>query len=379
MQDGTTSEKPRGELGLAIADFYGEASEGSAFSAERFRAALAEELAPARAVAIEPAAGGGRGLRAPLAVLGLSLLLAAASLSLALHSSRIEEEKLQLSPSALYGTESLLIETLKRRSDLDISQRDSMIAEYQTRSRMRAAYVQALNQADGRRASSAAARGGRSAQGAAQGAVSDADSGQTATDASIEGPGPGAAPQDAAPALQALARTAELAALAPENARPTRRDADEDEVIAALAKAREERLALLGRVQALEKDKDELHRKLDETVAVLAAEPEPQAEDPEGRGPREVQAIPPAVAFLGTVSVAEGRRLVVDIAHSAGPEEGAKVLLFRPSGEGRGIVLATAVVKSVRGSLAEIELAASISDDKKPQPLDAAYLVDGQQ
>jgi hypothetical protein len=131
---------------IAIIDFYGERAVTGPrrFQVEHFRAALREDLLRDRAVATELPAGAPAGLRTPLLLLVLSLAFAAAVVFLTIDSFKLWEQKLWLEPSELFSTEGLLIDTLRKRADLDISQRDKLIGEYQTRSQMREAYAKAL-------------------------------------------------------------------------------------------------------------------------------------------------------------------------------------------------------------------------------------------
>jgi hypothetical protein len=381
---------PKADNGLSIANFYGATEEGAAFSAELFREGLARELARERSIEVEGPLPKSTGLRVPMVALGISLLLAAAAMSLSIHSARIEEEKLSLASPALYGTESLLIETLKQRSDLDISQRDSMIEEYQNRSKRRAAYVQALKQADEPiAAATAPAPATAPAEATLDRLNSDsrleafysetlnstlsqiADELQNSqTEAAAKtletmqatlGKSPGAvgskALQSALKITQALSASIDQVT---SDARSS--DPDEDAVIAALESARAEKLTLLAQVQSLAQEKDDLRKKLDETAEAL---------QPEGVATEEAL---PVADFLGTVSIVEGDKILVDIAQSASPKVGASVVLFRPSGGGKGSILATATIRSLRASMAELELDARVATNLAPLALDAVYM-----
>ncbi len=130
----------------AISDFYrrGSDHEPGQFTEDVLKRAIAEELGKNRVRLPEVPRSFSGELHLPIVTLALSLAFAVAALSLSLHSFGAQEERLFLDPSALFSTESLLIDTLKRQSDLTLAERDRLIADYQARAKIRETYVQAL-------------------------------------------------------------------------------------------------------------------------------------------------------------------------------------------------------------------------------------------
>ncbi|HUW41089.1 MAG TPA: hypothetical protein VMV90_08745 [Rectinemataceae bacterium] len=130
----------------AISDFYRRDSDrGSGrLTEDVLKRAIAEELGKNRVRLPEVPRSFSGELRLPIITLALSLAFAVAVVSLSLHSFGVQEERLFLDPSALFSTESLLIDTLKRQSDLSLAERDRLIADYQARAKIRESYLQAL-------------------------------------------------------------------------------------------------------------------------------------------------------------------------------------------------------------------------------------------
>jgi hypothetical protein len=395
-------------MSLALTDFYGsDEGEAGGFSAEAYRAAIREEIMRDRAELEGAPLRAGKGLAFPLAMLAFSLLFSAGALALSLRSYQVEEARAFASPSALYSTESLLIETLKKRSDLDITQRDKLIAEYRQRSKVREDFAQALQAASAPETQA----GGPSAPeaGEAKGGtvlLSTAAGAQAEPEAALKALGRGASmdgyyadklnaallevardlksseTDTAAHTLEELEATlgksgnpdskalqsakglakALAASVAQLRELPKAKDDEGDSVILAMEGARREKVALLGQVLSLEAENTRLAQEAKDTALALGA-----AGGPAGG------ALPPA-DFLGTVSIVEGDKVLVDIAHSALPRDGALVLLFRPSGEGRGSLVAVAKIASFRASTAELSIESRLDGEAAPRPMDAAYM-----
>lgn len=389
MQGNADSGDSRNETSLSIADFYGDSGEDEAFSESRFRESLAKELARDRIVTIEEPPPRGKGLRAPLIALVLSVVLASAAMALSINSARIEEQKFTFASSALYGTESLLIERLKQRSDIDISERDSMIEEYQNRSKLRAVYVQALSLVDEPAATVPDSAKAKAAQVALDRLSQDssldalyaeklnATLAQVADDLRHSRPDTAAKTLDDMQAtlakstsssnsksLQSALRITKALSASIDQAKnaANSNDPDEDAVIEALQSARADKISLLAQIQTLSEEKKDLNRKLEKTEAALL---------PESAHAEETLSI---ANFLGTVAIVEGNKVLVDIAQSARPYIGAPVVLFRPTGEGKGSIIDTATIRSLRASMAELALDELASADWAPKALDAVYM-----
>jgi len=411
VRDDKDMDGSRGTMSHALTDFYGEPKDGGpdAFSPDEFRAALREEIMRNRVVAEETRPAKGKSLLFPFLMLFFSMLFAAAALALSLRSYQVDKEKLFSSPSPLYSTESLLIETLKRRANLDITQRDKLIAEYQQRSKLREVYAQALQMAAAPDLAPIEPAAPQEASGAASATTeletpvvpreaasedvlralsrgSSLDSYYVgklnATLNAVAQDLRGAQTETASQALAELQTTlgrstdsdsqtlksardiarALAASLDRVKALPSPASSDQDSVISALDNARKERVALMGRVLSLEGENAQLSRKVEDTASALRS----------GKGPGGGAV--PAADFLGTVSVVEGDRVLVDIAQSAQPRAGALVILFRPSAEGRGSLIAIAKITSFKASAAELSIQSHIAEDGSPQVFDAAYI-----
>jgi hypothetical protein len=381
---------PGSSAGAAIADFYGETglAEIGHFQGERFRAELTEELLLNRVVLADAPPPAGSGLRAPILLLLLSFGLAAGAMAFSLGSYRVQEERLFLEPSELFSTEGLLIDTLKKRADLDITERDKMIAEYRTRNDRREEYAKVLQMAEPlslpgdlpsppkapapqaaelrnlsretsidpyvsdklNRALDAVATGLRKSEPqAASKALADLQSSLKESAAS-----------GSAVARSALGiATALSSSLAQVKTLPRAEASGGDSVIAAMESARKERLSLLERMLALEQENARLKNDADASAKRSAA---------------DAMAASPAAGFLGTVSVIAGNRVLIDIAQPALPVIGAYVVLFRPGGEGKGMLIAIAKIQGFRGATAELEIQ-SVFDRGDPLRIrDTAYI-----
>ncbi len=70
-------------------------------------------------------------------MMGLSFAFTLVSLGLSLRTYDVEMERLFYQPNPLFNTEALLIDALRKHSEIEISKRDELIAEYKRRVAMR--------------------------------------------------------------------------------------------------------------------------------------------------------------------------------------------------------------------------------------------------
>jgi hypothetical protein len=408
VRDDKAMNDSRSTVSHALTDFYEEpGGDGpGAFSAEGFHAAIREEIMRNRVVVDETRPAAGKGLLFPFLMLVFSLVFAAGALALSLRSYQVDKEKLFSSPSALYSTESLLIETLRRHSNLDITQRDILIAEYQQRSRLREEYAQALQLAAAPGLAPTPAAGTPNDAGATieletpvkpRVAASEAALQTLSLNSSLDpyyaeelhktlfavaqdlnGSGTEMASQSLAELETTLGKSTGPDSQPLESARNIAKalsasldrvkkislpaTSNQDSVISVLEDARKEKVALMERVLSLEGENAQLSRKVEDTASALRS----------GKGPGGGAV--PAADFLGTVSVVEGDKVLVDIAQSAQPRAGALVILFRPADGGRGSLIAIAKITSFKASTAELSIQSHIAEDGSPQVFDAAYI-----
>lgn len=397
----------------ALSDLYGRAGKRAVRDGfwRSLDAALAEELALNRPEPLDASKLPKGGLRAPLTMLVLSMAVAAVAFTVALGWYRVREDDLFLRASDLFTTESLLIDALRARADMEIAKRDLIIEEYRLRAEARAAVAAA----------------------AARKEPSPATPGPDGNDqaAQIPSTGSGAAGSEAEATLERLRAESELARLGAlaataelerriaslENDLADARDGSEalslqledarraaeasETALAAaarseraaleqLAAVRRERDANAARAAALEVELAELARAaagtttdsaarteaLESRVAELEAENERlsgllgKAMATAGETPAEAT----QARFVGTVSIVSGQRVIVELAAAIVAKPGETVLVYRASGSGPGRLVAMATVKAVRSSSLEIAIERLAAEGDPVRLRDLAYL-----
>jgi|GEM_PF-4397946 len=425
-------EKKRASQSAAISDFYSEGTDTGTFSAETFRSQIRQELSrdrdrrlrtpdlkadPKAAAPSAPARK--KSSYYPLIV---SVILAAVALIISRHSFSLDTEKLASMPSELYSTENLLIETLKKRSDIDISQRDRLIADYEKRERLRESYAKQLSGLEVALSTPVSAQTDPS---------SAADKAGSPVQSSAASTAPGLITPQSAEA-ENRASSVPLSKI-----EPARVLAGSDTVLQALADARKEKTDMVNRLIALEDENRQLKSSLldaqnelgnktlaapVQTVPASAAEPAaagpaaalsaapaarpsstaaaqqtgstatavsaaliaerqtaahdgslpsadgtlplpdeqlPGQSSAAAQSPAPVQE-PPLItgAFIGTLSIVSGRTLLMDLSISAALKPGETVLICRAGGSGQKHLVAKAIVRSLSASSASLELAA---------------------
>jgi hypothetical protein len=307
-------------------------------------------------------------LRLPVALLILTLLFSAFSLGFALKDYNVKMEALFFQPTTLFNTEGLLIEALKKRSDLEISKRDRMIAEYERRAKLReealvvlapkeeapaqvkpttAVETQTASLAEEleslrREAALDALYARRLEQGLDQMSrrllVSDLIGADQALKDLQKSLGPkSAAASDMAKASFGISAAlsssiAVMKATAEDLAAPKTVYVTDPGQEAAIKRLQAENVALLDRVVVLEARK----------APAPVATPSPVSG--------------PSGTFLGTVAVASGGRILVDLAQGARPNIGDRAEIYRSDAGGASVRLGEAVVSALREGTAELRI-----------------------
>jgi len=113
---------------------------------KRFEDDVDAELANNRIAFEDARVVSGAGLRRPATLFAASIALAAVFLSASAVSYRARTEAMFLGPSQLFGTETMLIEALKKRTDLEIGKRDKLIEQYRARAEKRETIAMAIRE-----------------------------------------------------------------------------------------------------------------------------------------------------------------------------------------------------------------------------------------
>lgn len=323
-------------------------------------------------------------LRLPVALLILALLFSAFSLGFALKDYNVKMEALFFQPTTLFNTEGLLIEALKKRADLEISKRDQMIAEYERRAKLReealvtivpredpaqeikptAAETQARALSDElqelrREAALEALYARRLEQGldlmSRRLLVSDLVGADQALKDLQKSLGPkNAAGSDMAKSSFGIAAAlsssiAVMKATAEDVATPKTVYVTDPGQEAAIKRLQAENIALLDRIVTLEARKA----------------PAPTISSTSVSGP--------SGTFLGTIAVASGGRILVDLAQGARPNIGDRGEIYRSDSGGASVRLGEAVVSAVREGTAELRIPEGGSTP--PRVRDTVFLV----
>ncbi|MBP7095106.1 MAG: hypothetical protein KBC36_03335 [Spirochaetia bacterium] len=399
----------------ALSDLYGHAGKRAVRDGfwRSLDAALAEELALNRPEPLDASKLPRGGLRAPLTMLVLSMAVAAVAFTVALGWYRVREDDLFLRASDLFTTESLLIDALRARADMEIAKRDLIIEEYRLRAEARAAVAAAAASKEpspatpGPDGNDQAAQGPSTGSGAA-GAGSEAEAtlerlraeselarlGALAATAELERriaslENDLADARDGSEALSLQLEDARRAAEASETALAAAARS-ERAALEQLAAVRRERDANAARAAALEVELAELARAaagtttdsaarteaLESRVAELEAENERlsgllgKAMATAGETPAEAT----QARFVGTVSIVSGQRVIVELAAAIVAKPGETVLVYRASGSGPGRLVAMATVKAVRSSSLEIAIERLAAEGDPVRLRDLAYL-----
>jgi len=395
----------------ALSDLYGRAGKRAVRDGfwRSLDAALAEELALNRPEPLDASKLPRGGLRAPLTMLVLSMAVAAVAFTVALGWYRVREDDLFLRASDLFTTESLLIDALRARADMEIAKRDLIIEEYRLRAEARAAAAAASKEPSpatpGPDGNDQAAQGPSTGSGAA-GSAAETTLERLRTEAELTRLGALAATAELERRIAALetdladARDgSEALSLQLENARRAS-EASETALAAAarseraaleqLAALRRERDANAARAAALEVELAALARAaagtttdsaaktaaLEDRIAALEAENLrlsgllDQAMATAGEAPAEAT----QARFVGTVSIVSGDRVIIELAAAIVAKPGESVLVYRASGSGPGRLVAMATVRVVRSSSLELAVERLATEGDPVRLRDLAYL-----
>ncbi len=377
----------------SIVEYYGSI-DSSEFALDRdakLRDALERELKD-NAVSLEEALPKVRGeWRLPLAALITTMLLSGLGLAISLVKYNVEMETLFFRPTPFFNTEASLVEALRKRSDMEISKRDRLIAEYRRRAILRGEVQTALTATVasaperppkaiedvapqlgemkildemGRQAEVEALYVRRLEQALVK-ASRQADDGDLAgagetmallrasllQKESMDSPVVNAALaiSAAVSSVLAAAEASPASAVPIASAEPPAMASAENPVYAAaLKRLRTENAALLDRIAALEARRGAAPRR---TAPAVAG---------------------PSGAFIGTVALSNGNRVLVDLAQGAEPRVGDLVEIYGTDESGAATLLATGSLTAVRGGTVQI----TVSDRNGPLRVrDTAYLV----
>ena len=347
----------------------------------------------------------GAGLRRPAMLFAASIALAAVFLSVSAGSYRARTEAMFLGPSQLFGTETMLIEALKKRTDLEIGKRDKLIEQYRSRVERRETVAMALRETGAAQATApkpaavtaitaAAATSAPPSYADVDGLVAEklnatlaavaADLRRSRTDAAaarledlraalLASPGAGTPGSRSAIAV-AEALGSSLRRL--------------ESLAGALELSDEDNLSLSARILSLEQEIVRLRRELAGAVPSVDTADDPavsalQRENAALRSslaslsagePGGSTAAGPSGAFLGTVSIVAGDRIIIDTSRSEKPEVGSSLSIYRSGGGGKGLLVAIATIVRVRDASAEASVLSLIDAAIPPRVQDAAYL-----
>jgi len=365
---------------------------------KRFEDDVDAELANNRIAFEDARVVSGAGLRRPATLFAASIALAAVFLSASAVSYRARTEAMFLGPSQLFGTETMLIEALKKRTDLEIGKRDKLIEQYRARAEKRETIAMAIRetgsvQATAPKAAAVAATSSAAAYAEVDGLVAEKLS---ATLAAV------AADLRRSNTAAAAARLEDLRAAllaSPGAGTPGSRSAIAvsealgsslrrvESLAGALELSDEDNLSLSARVLSLEREIVGLRRELAGAVpSGTADDPAPAALQRENAAlraalaSRSAEAVAegavaaPDGAFLGTVSIVAGDRIIIDLSPSEKPEPGSSLSIYRPGGRGKGLLVAIATIVRVRDASAEASVLSLLDAAVPPRVQDAAYL-----
>lgn len=307
----------------------------------------------------------------PLILLGVTLSLSLAGLGMALSQYNVEMEAVFFGPTSFFNTEALLIEALKKRTDLEISKRDRLIAEYRRRAQLRDEYLRitpvnvpaaepqnsmaipppapALEDTvllELRRQADLdaiyARRLGQSLTTVARQLERDDLPGAAETVAKLRASFLQQAPQDSSMVRSSIAvataASSVISAMMSDSepaVEPTIVYLDDPAQAEALQRLRSENIALLDRILALE-------RRL--------TQPAPQR-------PSVVSG--PSGAFIGSVTLTSGSRVLVDLAQGANPHTGDSVEVYGTDESGAAVLVAEGSVSVVRDGTVQITVSAA--------------------
>ncbi|MBN1242071.1 MAG: hypothetical protein JXA15_05105 [Spirochaetales bacterium] len=397
----------------ALSDLYGRAGKRAVRDGfwRSLDAALAEELSRNRPEQLDVSALPRGGLRTPLAMLVLSVAVAAAAFTVALDWYRVREGDLFLQDSDLFTTESLLIDALRARSDLEIAKRDRIIEEFRLRAEARAAAAATESDTDGASGKPVATLPGddspdANAQIPPPPSVADGILEKLRSDSELARLGALAATEELQGRIEALEDElaevrdgSEALSLRLEDARRASEASEaalsasarsERAALERLAEVRRERDANAARAAALEAELAALARAAAGTTTESAARAgaledrvsELEAEnarlsgllDRTLAGSREAPEEPADARFIGTVSIVSGDRVIIELAAALLAEPGDLVLVYRSSASGLGRLIAVATVKTIRSSSLELAVDRLTSDGDPVRLRDLAYL-----
>lgn len=374
------------------------------------------------------------GLAKPLVMASVTLLLAFLGVFAAYRFNQVREESYLLNPTDLFRTEGLLIEALKERTDLEIGKRDQLIAKFQAREEKREAFARSVLSDDrkpipgevysaeptakseedivlealvreanfrqlflglvGSALDQAALRLGESDYEGARAVAAELDrsAGQLVRVDS--------ASSDAVMSI-ADSLTGLVDNLEDEAARVASLNFGDDEILTDLQGERDQRRELNDRLAALQAELDALRQERAASGAASETEGTSDALDTARREAEQAEALagrlrlenarlseqlavalrqaalgaqsPQPSRFLGSVSVIDGQRIVIDLSGLASAKAGDPVFIFRANESGGGTLVALAYVSSIDASSADLSLTMYADQGYTLQLRDAAY------